>query len=148
MALGLSLGIRTLHLLAVAIIVGGATLVAASARLEQSQAPALAATYEWLFWASFGVIVLTGIGNLGAVGAPPPATGWGQAFLLKLSLVLVFTVGSVIRTLAFIRPGKPQDAEGSDPDPPTSTAWIRTAYGLTLALLLGVFVIGEVMAHG
>jgi hypothetical protein len=148
MALGISLAIRTLHLLAVAIIVGGATLVAASARLEQSQAPALAATYEWLFWASFGVLVLTGIGNLGAVGAPPPATGWGQAFLLKLTLVLVLTVGSVIRTLALIRAARPGQAKEPDPDAEALSAWMSQAYGLTLALLLGVFVIGEVMAHG
>lgn len=93
MSQSLHLAIRTVHVLAMALLVGGAAGLWAAARRTPDDLHALATGYEWLFWAALGVLVLTGVGNLGALGAPGPATRWGQVLLAKLALVTAFVLG-------------------------------------------------------
>jgi putative copper export protein len=59
---------------------------------------------EWAAWLSLGLIVATGIGNLGNYGdtLPGPRTEWGKELTIKLALVLVFLVVSAVRTLTVL----------------------------------------------
>jgi len=141
MSQSLHLAIRTLHVLGMALVLGGAVGVWAAVRGPVSDLRALAMTYEWVFWAALGVLVLTGVGNLGALGAPGPETRWGAVFLVKLTLVIVLVAGSAVRTLALVR------ADQAVPDG-VLAAWSRRAYGLTTVTLLGIVVLAEVLAHG
>lgn len=138
MSLSLHLAIRTVHVLAMSLLVGGAVGVWIAARRSLDDLYALATGYEWAFWAGLGVLVLTGVGNLGALGAPGPATRWGRVLLVKLALVTLFVLGSAVRTLAVAR---------TDRSIPL-TAWSERAYGLTTLALLALVVLAEVLAHG
>lgn len=138
MSQSLHLAIRTAHVLAMALLVGGAAGLWAAARRTPDDLHALATGYEWLFWAALGVLVLTGVGNLGALGAPGPATRWGQVLLAKLALVTAFVLGSAVRSLAVAR---------TDRATPLA-AWGERAYGLTTVTLLALVVLAEVLAHG
>lgn len=137
----LHLAIRTVHVLGMALLVGGAAGVWAAARRSVTDCGALASTYEWVFWAALGAMVVTGIGNLGALGAPGPETRWGQVLLAKLAVVTLFVVASAVRTLAVVR------ADGAVPSDALA-AWSRRAYGLTTVGLLVLVVLAEVLAHG
>jgi len=140
MSESLHLAVRTVHVLGMAVLLGGAGLVWLAARQRIASITALARTYEWLFWGAFGVLVATGIGNLGALGAPGPATRWGQVVLVKLSLVALFVVASAVRTLAVARIG--------DTAPVAVATWHERAYGATALSLLGLVALAEVLAHG
>jgi hypothetical protein len=138
MSLSLHLAVRTVHVLAMALLVGGAVGCWIAARRSLDDLHALATGYEWAFWAGLGVLVLTGVGNLGALGAPGPATRWGRVLLLKLALVLLFVLGSAVRTLAVARTRRSMSL----------AAWSERAYGLTTLSLLALVVLAEVLAHG
>lgn len=133
--------VRLLHVTGVAVVVGGAVLtwaasrrVVSTGRVDAARASLVVAeTYEWLFWGALGVIVATGVGNLGSLG-------------LKLGLLAAFLVGSVGRTL-FVSFA----TRHSDADPVTVTATARrlcTAYAVTSVALLALVGLGEVLAHG
>lgn len=141
----LSLGIRILHVLAVALLVGATAAVWHRFRYESTGGLALAMRYEWGFWAAFGLLVLTGVGNLGAIGAPGPSTDWGRALAAKLVVVLAVVCGSAVRTLVVVRAGDRTD-DGDVPAPVRRT--LGRAYGATTGLLLAVVVLAEVLAHG
>jgi hypothetical protein len=138
MSQSLHLAIRTVHVLAMALLVGGAVGVWIAARLAVNDLHALATGYEWAFWAGLGVLVLTGVGNLGALGAPGPATRWGRVLLVKLALVTLFVLGSAVRTLSVAR---------TDRATPLAV-WSERACGLTTLSLLTLVVLAEVLAHG
>ena len=138
MSQSLHLAIRTVHVLAMALLVGGAAGLWAAARRRVDDLHVLARRYEWLFWAALGGLVVTGVGNLGALGAPGPGTRWGRTLLAKLVIVALFVLGSAVRTLAVTR---------TDRSTPLA-AWGRRAYGLTTVTLLGLVVLAEVLAHG
>lgn len=140
--------IRTLHMLGMALLLGGVTVAWLVIREGAADSLAVAVRYEWLFWLTLGVVVLTGVGNLGAVGAPGPATDWGQAFLVKLLLVVGFVVGSLLRTLVVVRMDRAGVAGGSAGDTPAIRTWTRRAYAATGWVLLAIVVLGEVLAHG
>jgi len=135
----LHIAVRTVHVLCMAGLVGGAATVWLSARRRLDGSLVLAQTYEWGFWAALGVLVATGIGNLGALGAPGPATRWGEVLLVKLSLVALFVLASAVRTLAVVR---------IDAGSTAAIDWHRRAYGLTTVALLALVALAEVLAHG
>jgi len=103
--------VRIIHVLAATVLVGGAVaiaLVAATAREARSSTATLIATatrYEIAFWLAFGVIVATGVGNLGAFGRglPDVGTDWGRTLVIKLSAVVLFALFSAVRTLVAVR---------------------------------------------
>lgn len=145
------LAVRWLHLLGMAALVGGAVLVWAALRYGADHDPPtasarLAATYEWLFWAGAGLLVLTGVGNLGAMApaVPGPGTTWGTAFSIKLVGVFGLLVGSVVRTLGVVGllvspPGR---------SGPGTSERLRVGYAATTIYLFLVVLVAEVLAHG
>lgn len=144
--------VRWIHVLGMATLFGGAVLC--WGLLRRDDAPEtnaasslrLAATYEGLFWAGAGLVVLTGVGNLGAVAPaiPAPGTSWGTSFSVKLLGVVVLLVGSLARTVGVLEllagARAAGDGEGLDR--------LRTSYAATALLLLGIVALAEVLAHG
>jgi hypothetical protein len=132
--------VRAAHVLAAGVLVGGAALLWAALDDAGGDAgtPRLAHSYEWAFWGAAGVLVATGVGNVGAFvpALRPFGSWWGATFVAKPLPVAVLLVGSVGRTVAAA------DATASDP------RWLRRAYGLT-ALPGGLLVVlAVVLAHG
>jgi len=140
-----ALPIRTLHVLAMAVIVGGTTVLWYSYRSSAITSLAPARQFEWLFWGSVGVLVFTGVGNLGALGPPGPGTDWGRTLLVKLTVVVAVVAGSVVRTLLLVQAS---DREASGGLSPALRRTLSRAYGATAAVLLGIVVLAEVLAHG
>jgi len=140
-----ALPIRTLHVLAMAALVGGTTVLWYSYRSSAIASLAPARQFEWLFWGGVGVLVFTGVGNLGALGPPGPGTDWGRTLLVKLIVVVALVVGSVVRTLLLVQAS---DREASGDLSPALRRTLSRAYGATAAVLLGVVVLAEVLAHG
>ena len=135
MASTLHLLVRTVHVLGMAMLLGGSAAVWYALRTDRG-VPLV--TFEWAFWATFGAMLVTGVGNLGTLGPPGPDTRWGAVLTVKLIVVLAFTLGSGLRTLAVVR--LPGGATG----PPA----LRRLYGATTATLLLLVVLAEVLAHG
>ena len=134
--------VRLAHVLAMAVAVGGAALlwaaVGTAARSgDKGAVVPLCRAYEWLFWGSLGVLAMTGVGNLGALGRglPGPGTGWGALLGLKLLLVATFLVFSAVRTVV-VADGRP------------GSRALELSYGITTVWLLGVVAVAEVLAHG
>lgn len=135
--------VRSLHVLAAAVALGGALLVAVVVRgvdspTDRRTARRVAAGYERLFWGAVGVLVATGVGNLGALAPAIPGGSWGATFAAKLLLVLLFLVGSLVRTLA-VSYSRGRDA---------STDALAPAYALTTLALAAAVVLAGVLAHG
>ena len=143
--------VRWIHVLGMATLFGGAVLCWGLLRrvdvgdVGTDPVLQLTATYEWLFWVGAGLLVLTGVGNLGALAPsiPGPGTNWGASFATKLVGVVVLLVGSLVRTLGVA-------ALGSRESPPGTgiVERLRRGYAATAVLLLAVVVLAEVMAHG
>src|SRR5574341_1439394 len=86
--------IRWVHVLAMVIVVGGSTSLCimflgppgARESLQEDMRLRAARGYEWAFWTAIGVLVLTGVGNVGAFAGhlPTPETVWGRRFMVKL----------------------------------------------------------------
>lgn len=149
MADSLHLAVRTLHVLGMAVLLGGAGALWYAARRGSRSGDSgdaltsLASGYEWAFWGALGVMVITGIGNLGALGAPGPETRWGTILLVKLAVVAAFVLGSLVRTVAVARMNAGDGRTGD-----TSAPFYRWAYGATTGALLVLVVLAEVLAHG
>lgn len=131
---GTALAVRALHVLAAALLLGGALLLA----VRREARPEEARVYEWTFWAAAGVLVATGIGNLGAFGGSPPGSDsrWGRLLLVKLVGVLTLLPLSMARTLLVLR---------ADAAP---VRLVRGAYAATAALAALVLLLGVTLAHG
>lgn len=105
----LSLAVRWLHVAAAATLLGGALLVwALTWRTAPGSAETLlltAGTYEWGFWGAVGLVVMTGVGNLGAFGGalPGPETTWGARLAWKLLAGVMLLLLSLVRTLLVAR---------------------------------------------
>lgn len=139
----LHLFVRWSHVAAMATALGGALLVAAVVwRRDGRGALAVAVAYERLFWTAAGVLVMTGVGNLGAFGRalPEPATEWGSALTVKLLAVAALLVISLPRTLAVLRLER-RPAERAVADP------LRAVYTGTVGLIAIIVLIAEVLAH-
>jgi hypothetical protein len=132
--------VRWVHVLAMAVALGGAALAWGVSYVADAETIlAVATTYEFAFWGALGVLVMTGIGNLGALAPAVPRGRWGAALLVKLGLVLLLLVGSVLRS-ATVRAAR-------DAPAPATTA-LERGYALTAAALVAVVALAAVMAHG
>jgi putative copper export protein len=143
-------GIRWLHVAAMATAFGGAvTVLALSTRPTVDSASAVTAVairYEWIFWAAAGVLAMTGIGNLAAFGAAllGPATDWGETLLLKLGSVLVLVVLSLPRTLAVARISASLKSDTTY----DSVTVLRNLYGATTGAFALILALAIWLAHG
>ena len=141
----LHLIVRWSHVAAMATALGGALLIAAIvfSRREPSGALAAALAYERLFWAAAGVLVMTGVGNLGAFGRalPEPRTEWGSALTVKLVAVALLVAISLPRTLAVLR------LERAASERVAVGGALRAVYAGTVALLAIIVFVAEVLAH-
>lgn len=146
--------VRTVHVLAVALLVGGGATTWWLVRQRSlgvgpggsPLALRVARTYEWLFWGAVGLVVLTGVGNLGAMapGVPDPSTAWGRTLAVKVAAVVVLLVGSVPRTAAVVRlSDRERRGRGS-----SLAKRLSVAYGSTTLYLVGLLGLGVVLAHG
>jgi uncharacterized membrane protein len=135
----LSLLVRTVHVLGMVLLLGGSAFAWYALRTDPGSS--FPVRYEWLFWGAMGAMLVTGVGNLGALGAPGPATRWGRLLTIKLALVAAFVLGSAVRTLVV---GRLRDRVPH----PTAARSLRRLYGATTLVLLAVVVLAEVLAHG
>lgn len=146
----LSLGVRAIHVAAMAVLIGGGVLIwtvlAAPGSTEsdskRQQVMDIAASYEWLAWLAIGLLIMTGIGNLGAFGLalPAPQSAWGERLILKLVLVLILVVSSLLRTFLIAMLHASPSAGG--------LAILRRIYAGTAGLATGVLVLAVALAHG
>lgn len=172
------LAVRWLHVVAMAVVLGGATLTWWQFRRTETTASAAtaaldaAAAYERGFWAAMGVIVMTGVGNLGSLApfVPESGTPWGTAFAVKLLLVVALLALSVVRTLLVVQYRRAETHSGSDfgsnsdanadpdsganADSPANSDFdwpvgtLRVVYATTALSVAALVVFAEVMAHG
>src|SRR6266536_2421480 len=101
----LAVAVRWLHVIAMAAAAGGALLVTWLAwRGPAERIADVALRYEQLFWAAAGVLVMTGVGNLGGFGPalPAPDSRWGTTFITKLLFVGLLVAMSLPRSLAVV----------------------------------------------
>jgi hypothetical protein len=132
--------VRWLHLLAMAVALGGTALAWwVSRTADASTTLAVARVTEAAFWGALSVLVMTGIGNLGALAPAIPRGSWGATLVVKLVLVLAVLVGSAVRTAAVWAAGTR--------DGPVTAPLVR-GYALTAAALVAVVGLAEVLAHG
>lgn len=147
--------IRWLHVLSMAVVLGGAILTWASLwQIGRTQSTTgqrseqivltLAAGYEWLFWAAVGVVVMTGVGNLGALApsVPPSDSTWGLTLTIKLVGVLGLLLGSVARTFLV---GQYRSTSGISSG---QAHLLCRSYAVTAVYLMVVVALAEVLAHG
>ena len=158
MASALHLAVRTVHLLSMVALVGVSAgtwyALRATATPRPRPTPAGLRRVECAFWGLLGLLLATGVGNVGALGAPGPGTRWGGFLTMKLLVVLAVVLGSFVRTSAVLRlPDGETAARGvASPDGGTTPARYEPAlerlYLVTTWSLLAVVVLAEVLAHG
>ncbi|MDQ6858355.1 MAG: hypothetical protein M3Z65_05105 [Chloroflexota bacterium] len=137
----LALAVRYVHIAAMAAAFGGALLVTWLAwRLPADRIADVALRYEQLFWLALGALVMTGVGNLGALGPalPAPGTGWGRTFIAKLVLIALLVIVSLPRSLAVLRAATVTAAR----------ARLRSIYTTTTGLLAAIVALALMLAHG
>lgn len=137
----IALFIRFTHLVGMVLLLGGASYLWLDLRRD-GDSDSLATEYEWAFWGTMGLMLVTGVGNLGSLGPPPPTTQWGTILTLKLAIVGVFVVGSFLRTVLVLQSGDGGRSTG------VTRESLRLGYGLTAASLLLIVALAEVLAHG
>jgi hypothetical protein len=137
----LALAIRWLHVAAMSVAFGGSVLVAWLTWRTRDDVIGLALRYEQAFWAAIGVLVMTGIGNLGAFGVSllEPGTAWGTTLITKLWLVAALIVVSLPRSLvvALLASGARRE-----------TVDLRAVYSVTAATFAAIVALAVVLAHG
>ena len=141
MAAALHLLVRFVHVVGMAVLLVAPALAWHALRTDRHPYP-LSRQHERLFWGAVGVMLATGVGNVGALGAPGPTTRWGTLLTVKLSLVLLLLVLSFVRTLAVVRlrDRRPVTDEGA--------ALLRRSYAATAGVVLAIVALAEVLAHG
>lgn len=142
---------RLLHLVGMAVLLGGAVLATTAfvrSGLDDDRAALrLARRYEWLFWAVLAIQVLTGLGNVGLQAEAFRGLGTSRdGFLLvKLVLVLGVLLGSLVRTEIVV------GASALVAESRWGAAGMRLlagAYGLTAATLAVLLFFALRLAHG
>ncbi len=136
--------VRWAHVVAASVLVGGPLIVAVLLHARRGEPPEaavrdLARRAERWLWGAAGVVVATGIGNLGAFGGnlPGPTTDWGRTLTFKLVVVAVLLVVAGVRTFAVARVGHTAQAARLVP-------W----YVASSALGVAAMGLAEVLAHG
>lgn len=141
--------IRWLHLASVSLLLGGTlflilVLYAAHRRgVDHRHLFDLMQVYEWVSWAAIGLVVMTGVGNLGHFGEalPGPESEWGRELTLKLALVGVFLAFSALRSIGValhrLRPEPRVEV------PPT----LQGMYGATAVFVAGIMGVAIALAH-
>lgn len=141
------LAVRWLHLVGMAVALGGSVLTWSAFRRDavaDEVAASVAVGYERAFWPAMGVLVMTGVGNLGALApyVPEPGTEWALVFAVKLGAVVALLVGSVVRTLVVHRWSR------LDGHPGATNRRLRLGYAATTVALAGLVALAGVLAHG
>lgn len=133
--------VRTLHLVGVTLLTGGAATLWLAFRVDGGISSRLLAWFEATFWGAVAIVVFTGLGNLVAFGVPIVESSRGTALALKLGLLLVIVVGSVVRTLAVVRltGNGVVEAQGR---------WFRWLYATTGWCLVAIVVLAGVLVRG
>ncbi|HWG90184.1 MAG TPA: CopD family protein [Candidatus Thermoplasmatota archaeon] len=132
-----ALVVRATHVLGMAVLLGGAALLwfhLLLSRDDEAAPTAIARRLEWVSWGAVGVLVMTGLGNLGALGegAAGPGSPWGDAFLGKIVLVAALLPLLLFRTLVVVRLAGASQA--------TAGPVLKWCYGTTV--LLGGVILG------
>jgi uncharacterized membrane protein len=149
----LSFLVRWLHVSSVAFVFGGALLIFILLHFASGNRDAsarrvlfdLMRAFEWGSWASLGIVVATGVGNLAQFGEglSDPRSEWGREFTLKMVLVMAFLLFSAVRTLAVT-------TVASRPDESLTPKLYRrfgTLYGITAALVGAIVGVAVALAH-
>jgi uncharacterized membrane protein SirB2 len=136
----LTLAIRWLHVAAMAVAFGGSFLVAWLSWRTKDDVIETAVRYEQIFWAAAGVLVMTGIGNLGAFGVSllEPSTSWGTTLIVKLWLVAALIVVSLPRSLAVLLLASQSRTRPVD---------LRPVYTVTTSILAAIVALAIVLAN-
>jgi uncharacterized membrane protein len=139
----LSVVVRWLHVLAMAVALGGSALIALAIRSSRSDATELLVAYERAFWIAAGVLAMTGVGNAASFGIelPAPASAWGATFTLKLVSVVGLALFSLPRSIVVARLENGAHADASRAL--LANLYRGTALWLVLTLALAVW-----LSHG
>ena len=145
--------VRLVHVGSASLLFGGALLIFILLRLSKRKPDDsgwdviqdVMRIYEWAAWVSLGLIVATGIGNLGHYGdaLPGPRTEWGRELTVKLGLVLIFLVVSAVRTLTVLIAAG--DTIAVAPSRVVNT--LRSLYGATAVFIAGIVAMAVSLAH-
>lgn len=139
-----SLAVRFGHVLGMALVLGGAVFVwflfrDVDVRTDHRRALTAASAYERLFWAAMGLLVMTGVGNLGSLAPSIPGGDWAVTLTAKLLLVVAVLLGSLVRSLLVVE-ARREGVAAADT--------LRYSYAATVVVLGAVLVLAEVLAHG
>jgi Copper resistance protein D len=135
--------IRWVHVTSVAFLFGGALLIFILFVFTNRRAADrrtlldLMQVYEWASWAAIGLVVMTGVGNLGhfGKGLPAPDSEWGKELTLKLSLVGVFLAFSAVRSISVaLLQAQPDSTRGV----PAALQGMYAATAIFVAAIVGV----------
>lgn len=139
---------------AAAVLLGGALLAFAASRGRRPWATGADAPhsvgmgyrFEWIAWGAIGLVVMTGIGNLGAFGIhlQPPGSRWGTFLVAKLLLVFLFLPLSLVRSLAVAKVRAMPETALSPPAP----SRFASLYAASFLLLLAILLLAVLLAHG
>ncbi|CAI50289.1 CopD domain protein [Natronomonas pharaonis DSM 2160] len=103
MVLSTYAAVRTLHVLAVSLLVGGSAVLWLGLRVGTARLPVrLLSWFEAVFWGGLGIVVFTGLGNLVAFGIPPVDSHRGIVLTAKFVAVLGLAVFALVRAAAVI----------------------------------------------
>lgn len=133
--------VRTLHVVGMALLLGGTAFAWNALRRHGRLAVDELLEFEAAFWGLLAVVVFTGVGNLAELGAPVPGSRWGTVLTVKLLVVAGVAALSGLRTAVVYR----LSVEGHDEGGGVAVRWLYagTAWGL-----VGVVVLAEVLVHG
>jgi putative copper export protein len=141
--------VRWLHVSSASFLLGGALLlfilfqVSKRRGADRQTMLDLMQAYEWASWGAIGLIVMTGVGNLGHFGAGLPArdSDWGRDFTLKLALVGFFLAFSAVRSLSVVL--VQTQPEPSRRLPPA----LQGMYGATALFIVAILGVAVALAH-
>jgi uncharacterized membrane protein len=144
--------VRWLHVTAASFLFGGALLIFVLLQLSKRREAGdhrllgdLMRAYEWCAWASLGLMVATGVGNLAHFGdgLPEPHSEWGKELTYKLALVLIFIVFSGVRTMAVLTAFATETATVTT----RTLNSLRSLYGATAVFVAGIVGMAVALAH-
>ncbi len=149
----LSFVIRCIHVMSMAFMLGGAILCWGLSRPSDpppEQYPRLllfvTQKYEFFFWTTIGIQIITGIGNIGAIGTGLLGTNssWGLKLTIKLFAFLLLMLLSLPRTTFNARLNPAQEPAASIVRPTV----FRALYASTSLYIAGIVVLAVSLAHG